>query len=456
MAEGRVEDLLSLDRDVARGAAAFARWRTALARDPEAHAGDEPLEPVRRVAGKATWQALGELAPSAAEAPRRDALRQWVVALTQARIGQADDVAWARAASEARARFTGEPPRLVSWREAWRGVVAARSAAGARLWLDAAADAAPPLAEAARTRAERRVEVARRFGYEHPWQPLVAVEPRALRAAAGRLLDATDELSRAVWKEALRGEAGERGAAAVLQAALAREAGHGWPSRLTPRWLEENFGAFVARGWRIDLPPLPPVLGAATFARALAAFGFALRLGATPTLPFALAREPAALAAHRFAFAFGSLVADPDWQARALGVGRRTALAQARVLARTMLLDARLHAARLLLGDEASPAPRDLFDELGPRLFGASLDPRLRGAWPAARDDEPARFVALLEASSFVDGLRERFDVDWFRNPQAWTQLRALAAGPAREAVDAAGFDARVDALGRTFEGALG
>jgi hypothetical protein len=129
---------------------------------------------------------------------------------------------------------------------------------------------------------------------------------------------------------------------------------------------------------------------------------------------------------------------------------------RARVLARTALLETRLHAARLLLGDDASPAPRDLFDELGARLFGASLDARLRGAWPVARDDEPARFVALLEARPFVESLRERFDADWFRNPHAWTHLRALAAGPAREPVDAASFDARVDAIGRAFEGALG
>ena len=126
------------------------------------------------------------------------------------------------------------------------------------------------------------------------------------------------------------------------------------------------------------------------------------------------------------------------------------------MVARTALLDARTRAARVLLGDDAAPAPRDLFDELGTRLVGASLDPRLRGAWPAARDDEPARLVALLEARAFAATLRERFDVDWWRNPRAWAHLRAVSAVPAREPVDAAALPVEADALARAFEAALG
>lgn len=453
-ADTHAQNLLALDRDVARGAAAYVRWRAALRRDPRAHAHDEPLGSVRHVAGKSTWQALGDLAPSAADAPLRDALRQWVARLTQARIGQSDEAAWAIESVEPRGRFAGEPPRLASWREAWRGVPAARTVAEARLWIDAAAEAAPPLAEVARTRAGRCVEVAHRFGVDHPWAQLVAVPVERLRAAATRLLDATEDLSRASWREALRG--GEAGAPAVLQAAMAREAGEGWPARLTARWLEETFGVPSAHGWRLEGPSLPPALGASSFARALYGFGVAVRLGVASPLPFAIAREPAPIAAHRFGFVFAALAADAEWQTRALDVGRRTALGQARLLARTALLEARLHAARLLLGDPARFAPRDRFDELGGRLFGAALDARLCGAWPAARDDEPARLVALLEARAFFDELRERFDVDWFRNPRAWEHLRALAAGPARAPVDVDSLEARADALARAFEGALG
>jgi hypothetical protein len=132
------------------------------------------------------------------------------------------------------------------------------------------------------------------------------------------------------------------------------------------------------------------------------------------------------------------------------------ASSQARLLARSALLDARLHAARLLLGDEAVYAPAETFGELGPRLFGAALDPRLRGAWPAARLDEPARLVGLLQSPAMFHELRERFDVDWFRNPRAWEHLGALAAAPAREPVDAASLDGQASLLARAFEEALG
>ncbi len=111
MAEAGVSDLLALDRDVARGWSSLVRWRAALALDPQAHEDEDPLGPVRRAAGKSTWDALAALTPSAADAPLREALRRWVYALMQARIGRDDDVAWARAAADARGRYAGEARR---------------------------------------------------------------------------------------------------------------------------------------------------------------------------------------------------------------------------------------------------------------------------------------------------------------------------------------------------------
>ena len=450
MPDPRVEDLLSLDRDVGRAWSALSKWRSKLASAPGAHADDDPIEPVRRAAGKSTWDALRELSPTAAEAPLRDALLPWVANLTVARLGREDDVAWARATAEERARFRGEPPRLASWREAWRGVVEARSPAEVGLWLDTAGDAGEALAPIARTRAERRVEVARRLGRTHPWDLLDAGDAGALRGAARRLFDATEDLSRAVWKSA-RG-----GAAEVLFDAVGREASEGWPSRLAPRWLEELFGARL-EGLRVELLPLPVALGAASFARALYALGFAARLAmAPPAMPFAMAREPGSRAAHRLGFVLAGLATDAEWQVRALGLGKRAALRQTRVLARSALLDARLQAARLLLGDDAAPTPRDLFDELGRRLFGSGLDARLRGAWPGLRDDEPSRFVARIESHPFAAALRDGFDADWFRNPRAWAHLRAISAVPAAEPLAEKTLDAGVDALARAFERALG
>jgi hypothetical protein len=454
MADADVGDLLALDRDVARATLALTRWRAALAADPEAHADEAPLEGWRNVAGKSTWDALARFPASAADALLVDGLGRWVYTLLQARLAHADEVAWARATAAARGIVGGDDPRRVSWREAWRAAVHARTPGEAQELLDAAAEAGPHLAAVAARIDARRAEVAKRLQLTHPWEPIVGLSARAVRASAGRFLDATDDL----WRSLQRARPNPAvGASAVIHAAVARDAGDGWPGRLTPRWLHEIFGS-PAAGLEVDLPVLPATVGAASFARGLSAFGFALRVAMAPrTMPFAVAREPGFIGAHRLAFVFGALGADPEFHVRALGVGQRTAHAQARSLACTALIDARLHAARVLLGDAEGTAPRELFEEVGERLFGLPLDPRLRGAWPRARDDEPARFVALVQAGALRESLRQRFDVDWFKNPRAWSELRSQGSEPARKPVDEAVVSGPgVEALALAFESALG
>jgi hypothetical protein len=148
---------------------------------------------------------------------------------------------------------------------------------------------------------------------------------------------------------------------------------------------------------------------------------------------------------------FSALAADPEFHLRVLRVGRRTAQAQARVLARTLLFEARAQATRVLLADEEDFAARHRFEELGARLFGAPLDGRFCGAWPLARPDDPASFVALLQVRAMRDRLRDRFDTDWFHNPRAWAEicageLRAPDDDPAPDTAQA------VRALSNGFE----
>ncbi len=146
MADSVTDDLVSLDRDVARAASSLARWRAALSADPEAHAEETPLEVVRRVATKSTWNTLGRLPPAGADALLVAGLHRWVYALLQARVAHPDEVAWARTAAAPYGLLDGENPRRVSWREAWREVVLAKTPGEARQRLEAAAEAAPHLA----------------------------------------------------------------------------------------------------------------------------------------------------------------------------------------------------------------------------------------------------------------------------------------------------------------------
>jgi hypothetical protein len=449
-ARAAAQDLHALDRDVAWGVALLAEWRSALAKDAPSVADEAPLEPVRRVAGQSMWLALERLETSQADQPLRDALRQWAYLLLQARLDGPAAAAWAKAAARTASVDLVETRKLASWAEAWRGAVGAPSAAAARPWLEGAASLAPELASIDARRAARRVEAARRLGLAHPWAPLVSVAPAVLRETATSFLDATDDLWSAVARDTLREGAG---VAAVIVAATAREAGEGWPARLSAASLRDILPRAFDES-PVVLPPLPPALGAASFARAMQGLGFELRAARRSTkVPFALAREPAFVAAHRQGFVVGSLAADVEFQTRALGLGKRASASQARVLARTALFEARLSAVRLLVGDDAAFAPRDLVDELAVRLFGRSLDARLVGAWPRARDDEPARWLALLQTPAARESLRERFDADWFRNPRAWQEMRGATL--AREPADEAAARKGGEDMARAFEGAL-
>jgi hypothetical protein len=457
MADAPVEDLLSLDRDVARAATALSRWRASLALEPDSYAEESPIEPVRHIATRSTWLALGASTAVSADASLREGLRRWVYALLQARLAHDDEVAVARARTRPQAIVERDGSRLVSWADAWRGALGARTVEETSKWLDAAKAAAGDVRSPLLRRAQRRVEIARRLGLEHPWAPIVRVSPEALRASAAAFLDATDEMSREVWSESVRGADAESGPPGRLRASMARDAGDGWPARLTQRWLHDVFHA-SSGGLVVDVPALPARLGAASFGRALCTFGYAVRLAVSSrSMPFALAREPAFVAAHRLAYVFGALAADPEFHGRVLNVSRRVAAAQARTLARTALQEARLQAARILLADDVTPASRAHFEEITARLLGAPLDDALRGAWPDARDDEPARWVGLIEAVGLRTAFRDRFDVDWFRNPRAWSDLREQGAAAADEAFPSApAVTAQVEALARAFEGALG
>jgi hypothetical protein len=128
---------------------------------------------------------------------------------------------------------------------------------------------------------------------------------------------------------------------------------------------------------------------------------------------------------------------------------------QARVLARTALVQARLEAARFL----TSRAPMAVsFEELGFRLFDAPVPRGLQGAWPRSADDAPARLLGLLSASTLSTSLVDRFDEDWFANPRAVLHLRAIASGPAEEErpADPPDPSLAVGPLVRAFEQACG
>src|SRR5258708_32542148 len=136
MVEVAVGDLHALDHDVAKAWLALEGSWSRLGTDPAAEEGSHPFEGLRHVAGKATFDALAELSPSAADVPLRDALRRWVGSFVPSRIVLLADQAWATQAAAARGRHAGGATRLLSWRDAWRGGAPARSCGESLLWLE--------------------------------------------------------------------------------------------------------------------------------------------------------------------------------------------------------------------------------------------------------------------------------------------------------------------------------
>jgi hypothetical protein len=453
MDENLYLDLVRVDRDVARANAAQTAWRAALAKDAVANADREPLEAFRHVAGRTAYLAvtLEGKALTGGEAPLREGLGRWIAHLTLARITRDLDADIAKDVSLKEAKFPLIEGRRVSFDEACRTLPTAPTPVEAEAWLTAAAERAPRIAASLRERDARREEAASRLGLGGTWALATRVPHAAVLAACEELLTATRTVAADVLKDARTKADGppRRTPFDALALAVARDANEGWPAHLQPRWLQETFPAYV-KGLRMELAPLPPAVGASSFARALGAFGFALRVaGPAPSLPFALARDPQHADAHRFAGAFAQLAASREFQHRALGNVARVAAAQSRVVARGLLVSARLEAARVLLARDPTR-----FEELTTDVFGAALPEALAAAWPRRPDDAPVRALALFTTLPLVRELRDRFDADWFRNPRAALFLRARASAPAWD--DVAELDpAAPRALARALEDAV-
>lgn len=461
-------DLPALDRDIRSAACRVEKHRALLLGGREGReraTSFDPFAGLRHTATQQTMAALRELQPSSAEAPLRDGLVRWVYELLQTRIGLELAVADANAENELDPRLSSkqlaalsaESPsapaeragRLLTYRDAFRAILASENDALSETALLRAGELAVRVAAVRKERRERRFEAARRLELGHPFALASKVD---WNVTARHLLDATEPLSIELLCRARKAESGSWNASSCIRLALGRDAQDGWPAYLGPRWLDETFAALAPRG--VDVGPLPAPLGSATFLRAAMAWGFCWRnSGTARALPFCLARDPYPALAYRYGFAMASVVASPLFGRRALGLPARAAAAQSRILQTTMLIHARVIAARAILTAEPDVTAA-LFEEITARVFGAPLPASMRYAWPEPRVGTPAELLALLPMPSFLDDLVSRFDEDWFRNPKAGKHLAGVACGPA---FDSDTFEQGAPTkIARAFEEALG
>jgi len=432
-----------LEDEVARAAAAATEGRARLARGEHLDA-PSPLDRHRRASSRATWIELGESTD-----PLAAPLRPWVAKLTLERVLWADHARLAAAwrAPSIFVEESGVTPFVASPRDLLRRVLADAEAGRRRVFADALARGGAPVADAARMLAERRAEATRLLGAgadagEMPCEPRTAITDVAARVLAETAAFAPPP--RGSWADALAD-------------AIGRSATEGWPARLSARWLFDLFHRGpLLEGLRLDPGPLPDALGAASFARALAAFGAALADADGPrSAPFALARSPFDLRRARRASLFGSLAAEPVFGARALGLGRDRARDQARAVARSLVLSLRLDAARVLLGGVLllPERPRSArFEETTAAALGAPIPPALAGVVPRLGLPDAARLAGALLAARDRRDLVERFDEDWFASPHAARGLREEdSIVPASHVAPAAALEAGLAALVRAL-----
>lgn len=431
-------DPFDLDRRLARAATRWRRWRRRL--DQGLGLDEDPFEPDGTLAGRTTFHALGEL-PDVD--PLKRPLQRWVYRLAEQRIDRE-----ALVAVEAARRYELHP---VEAPEGGRYPLAALLAralsepARRHAWLHAFIDRSHTLSGRVALLWERRAEIAHRMGLDSPDAIELCGERarardersearRDARESGGGATDLAYEPA-ARWlassadmaSEHLRAEAAD-----FVELALGRDAGDGWPARITPRALG---GLLDAGGLldsvRLDPGALPAVLGVSSFLRALRAVGIAWREALAPAhQPFVVAHDPYALESHATGALFALMPLSRPFLKRQLDLGTARAREHQRAVARVLLLESRAAAMRVLLRPAALAGHRAFAEAHEARVheaLGVELPGSAAGALWRLRVDDAQRFEGWLLAARRAQQLTEDHDEDWFRNPRAADQLRSEA-----------------------------
>jgi hypothetical protein len=454
-----ITSLFDLDRRVWEASRRLASARRALASHTDwAEPPQNPLAPFRPLLRKDMLQEIAEV-PDTLLVP---ALCARVAKLTLARVLWEDEVRIARAWSEPSVNFDDNlrlpaaatralldaEPILISPRTLLVAVLVDAEPVRRRRVAEGLARAGRGcLRDAVRFHAERRAAAAAALGVSLDAMELPA-PAAAIEAAAADLWAGTDGFAErfAPWDQG-------------LARAMANDATGGWPAHLTPRWVLSIFaGAGLVRDAQLRDVQLPTVLGAASFARGLVAFGEAFGDAVGPDAPpFVLSRPIVDLRPLRLGALFGLLAGDEVFARRALGLGQGAAREHARAFGRAAVAQGRLAAAAVRVRGALFPPSSELddrFSEATARAWGEPLPAALAGVLPRIAEDTPARFAAALLAALDRRRLIEAFDEDWYRNPHAAEALREMAGVPAPAVTEAILREGTAE-LGRTLSAAI-
>lgn len=406
-----MHDWSRIDAEVTGLLAAWRRGLTQLRRDASgAEEADNPLD--SRWLDRDRIAELAEL-----DDPLARALVTWLTVLWSASRSwddRADIAAMWRAAH--RVDHADAPLSLSALRD---GMFSAATDAERQRHTAALLRLSGPLSDRTIAALERRFEDEQKLPDALRFGAVEGVERAQLGSICLRFLERSDELA-----ETMR-----RGFVSGLHAALGRDASEGWPAKLTTRWIGDVFeGTGLTHGLRLGPVSLPRLWGATSFARALGGFGMAvLDAGRPAQLPRALHQHPAGSRRQvRYAL-FASIIAEPTFAQRMLGLSRGRADHQRRGIARAMLASLRVDALRVLALaalHEGRDRAHEQLAEVSARCFDQPLPAPFYGVVPRLRSGDGAAFVGALCAAEQRALLIDAYDEDWFRNPRAIEMLR--------------------------------
>lgn len=447
-AQRGVPNPVALSRQIGAAAAAYGQWQQQLHDDPECE--DDPLEPYRSVTGRTLFRDLDQLGE---HDPLRVYLKRWVWWLTERRVnaGVLRRVSHERYHQPVPVLREAAPSSL-----AMLLLDAMRQPSAATHRLEHYFQHSHSFARQTCVLWERRAELARRWsvvGYEStPTADLQASSELSMVASARAWLERTQDMASEYRCDS---------PAAWVEQALARDAQLDWPGRLNWRTLCEWFaeGELLA-ALRLGAKRLPERIAPASFLRGLARLGEEWSQALEPTDQFfVVAHDPFRVRVHTHAALFAGLLLNPVFLQRCLAADPSRLKAALRPLFRTLLLESRVRAFKVVMADAAQhgwSALQETFMAETVQRFGFRLPAPAAGALLTPRDDCAVAFAGLMLAVTQADALIASHDEDWFRNPRGIDQLRSEAALPPALSVEASSFQRGSDLLYAKLAAALG
>lgn len=437
-----MEDLdpLKLDRALFRTATEWRRWRRGL--DSADLTSLPAFELNRWAIGLSCFQRVLELHPAD---PLRGPLGRWVYRLTEQRVNQ-------RALLIREHRLRREIVQIPSERSEMplsqlkQALLLPAGGRAERLAkrpgrLGALARHGGNYRTASLLVWERRQEFAQRMGLSSP--DSIELPCEAPELLASRWLTESQD----AWLSTSTPDLNH-----AIELGVDARDDHGWPARLSPASLQRLLSeGDLFRSLDLDPGELPQALGGSSFLRAMARVGAAWHDAASPKdQPFVIAHDPYGLRRREVGARFAMLALNPAFATHKLRLSGPRLEHHLRATQRTLLLESRIAALRVLLRKPAltgATAFNQAFEEYSALVFGEPLDARLSATLFSLHVDDVQRFCGLFLAAASSAALREAHDFDWFRNPRGIDQVRADAAIPPRHTLDAEQGAAGLDAL---------